>query len=56
MSVRTQKRHGMARHFNNEVIFLQKLKHPYIVKVIESADLTSIYMPMIFRESLIEKP
>jgi len=39
------KRHGMRRHFQNEVVFLSRLSHPYIVKVIETANLVHMVNP-----------
>ncbi|CDW84618.1 protein kinase domain containing protein [Stylonychia lemnae] len=39
------KRHGMIRHFQNEVVFLAGISHPYIVKVIETASLVHMANP-----------
>ena len=37
MTSKSMKRHGIDRHFNNELLFLSNIAHKNIIRVIESA-------------------
>jgi hypothetical protein len=45
MSPDSLKKHGMKRHFNNEVAFLSHLNHKNIVRVVETASLVQMLDP-----------
>eukprot|EP00347_Sterkiella_histriomuscorum_P001348 403372377 len=47
MSPDSLKKHGMKRHFKNEVVFLSKLNHKHIVHVVETANLVNMQDPFL---------